>query len=178
MYISKRPVANPKLVNPDCVPVQLDLRRTEQRANNVCTAQLAPARFVLLGATGSWISHTSHRDRVATPLWSLAAYILSLSFCQSLSPDLPLTFSHPRRRNPLLFYIARPVFVSFCCPFLLSRSLCLFTAYYIYMRFRAFHLCTPIVRTGKLQTRFAASAAEKGAKRVGRIRSNGARAER
>lgn len=53
LYLSKRPVANPKLVNPDCVPMQLDLRRTEQRANNVCTAQLAPARFVLLGATGS-----------------------------------------------------------------------------------------------------------------------------
>lgn len=53
LYLSKLPVAKPKLVNPDYVPVQLDLRRTEQRANNICTAQLAPARFVLLGATGS-----------------------------------------------------------------------------------------------------------------------------
>lgn len=51
LYLSKRPVANLKLVNPDYVPVQLNLSKTEQRANNVCTAQLA--RFVLLGATGS-----------------------------------------------------------------------------------------------------------------------------
>lgn len=79
-------------------------------------------------------THRTAHDRVAAPLWPLAAYIPSLSFSQSLSPDLPLTFSHsPRRRNPLLFYIARPVFVSFCRPFLLSRALCLFTAYYIYI---------------------------------------------
>lgn len=53
LYLSLS-VANAKLVNPDCVvPVQLDLKKTEQCANNVCTAQLAPARFVLLGATGS-----------------------------------------------------------------------------------------------------------------------------
>lgn len=120
--------------------------------NNVCIAQLVP-RCVLffLFWCYRFLNFTHVEMRAIGLLWLLSALsLLAYSLSLSLSPDLPIfrSFSHPRRRNPLLFYTARPVFVSFCLPlcFSLPLSLCLFMAYY--MRFRAFHLCTPIVRTG------------------------------
>lgn len=105
---------------------------------------------------------------------------LSLFFSPNHSPPIFRSHSHiPVPEEPPIVLYSETSFCFILPSFpSLSRSLSLYGLLYIYMRFRAFHLCTPIVRTGKLRARFAASTAEKGAKRVGRIRSNGARAER
>lgn len=101
--------------------------------NNVCTAQLAPARlFFLALQVLEFHTRRDARDGVA-PLRSLF-----------LSRDLPLVLTSPLEEPPIVLYSE----TSFCfilpsCPsFSLSHtlsSLCLFTAYY--MRFRTFHLC-------------------------------------
>jgi len=144
-------------------------------------------------------THCTAYDRVA-PLWSLTAYILSLSLPPNHSLLIFCLRSHiPVGGTPYCFierdqFLFHSAVLSFSVALSVSLRLIIYIYIYIYiyicararahththiyMRFRAFHLCTSIVRTDKFRTRFAANVAEKGAKRVGRIRSNGARAER
>jgi hypothetical protein len=85
--------------------------------------------------TGVFCSSWCYRFLNFTHVAARAMGLLLLSFC-ILSPSFSLaifrSFSHPRWRNPLLFYTARPVFVSFYLPVLLSPSRTLFLLLSLY----------------------------------------------
>lgn len=133
LYLSKRPVANPKLVNPDCVLVQLDLRRTEQRAL-ITYAPHSWHRRVLFFLTLQVLEFHTHRaahDRVAAPLSGLS-HSLSLSLPITLFRSSAHVLTSPLEEPPIVLYSE----TSFC--FILpsspslSRSLSLYGLLYIY----------------------------------------------
>lgn len=120
-------------------------------------------------------THIAPRTIGLLLLSGLSLLTFSLSLPITLCRSSAHVLTSPSEEPPIVLYSE----TSFC--FILpsfpslSRSLSLYSLLYIYMR----SICARrLFARGKLRTRFAASAAEKGAKRVGRIRSNGARAER
>ena len=82
-------------------------------------------------------THIAPRTIGLLLLFGLSLLTHSLSFSPNHSlPIFRSRFSHPCRKNPLLFYIARPVFVSFYCS-LLSRALSLYGLLHARARARA-----------------------------------------